>query len=141
MKIFGLPARETLGQGMGPLTARAVYLRAALHPRLTVNENLIEVNPTATLLQLFSGKLAGRYKRSAASGAARLDILNQLPELRFAPGAWREDALVNDHKFDALICAYTGYLFSRGACISPPSELVAKDGWIWVPSKSPAVRI
>jgi predicted RNase H-like nuclease len=129
--------RETLGQGMGPLTARAAYLTRALASTHRLNENLIEVYPKATLTQLFEHKTAGRYKRSAGSPDTRLEILNSLPDLRFAPGAWREHGLANDHKFDAVICAYTAYLWTRGACAPPPADGVAReDGWIWFPSKA-----
>jgi predicted RNase H-like nuclease len=131
----GIPPREALGQGMGPLTARAVYLRGALQPEFVLGDNLFEVFPKATIARLCGDKLAGRYKRSAASAAARLDILDRLPELRFAPGAWREDGLANDHKFDAVMCAFTGYLIARGACLPPPDPVVAADGWIWIPEK------
>jgi len=131
----GVQPREALGQGMGPLTARAVFLRLALSPTFSPGDNLFEVFPKASIAQLCGDKLAGRYKRSAASSAARLQILEQLPELRFAPGAWREDGLANDHKFDAVIAAYTGYLIARGACIAPPDPVVAGDGWIWIPEK------
>jgi hypothetical protein len=48
----GLQPRESLGQGMGPLAARAAYLRRVLSPRLRLHENLIEVHPPATLLRL-----------------------------------------------------------------------------------------
>lgn len=129
--------RETLGQGMGPLTARASYLQRALRSHFTVGENLIEVYPKASLTRLVGTKLARGYKRSATAASARLEILNRLDELRFGLRAWREAALSNDHKFDAIICAYTGYLFSRGACEPPPgdvSHLVREDGWIWAPA-------
>ncbi len=128
--------RETLGQGMGPLTARATYLLRALSPTFRLEDNLIEVYPKATLHQLFGEKLARAYKRSAESPAARLEILNALPELRFGPGAWKQDALDNDHKFDAIVCAYTAYLYSRGACLAPAEDVVARDGWIWMPARA-----
>ncbi len=130
-----LALRETLGQGMGPLTARGVYLRRALSPTFRLDDNLIEVDPKATLRQLVGDKLARRYKRSATAADARGQILEQLPELRFAAGAWRQDGFDNDHKFDAVLCAFTAYLYARGACIPPPSPLVAEDGWIWVPQR------
>jgi predicted RNase H-like nuclease len=127
--------RETLGQGMGPLAARAAYLTRALAGTHSLNDNLIEVYPKATLTQLFSPRIAGRYKRSAESPRTRLDILNQLDDLSFAPGAWREDGLANDHKFDAIVCAYTAYLWWRGRCVQPTSQVVLDDGWIWFPEK------
>ncbi|HXU70079.1 MAG TPA: DUF429 domain-containing protein [Polyangia bacterium] len=129
--------RETLGQGMGPLTARAAYLTRALAATHRLNENLIEVYPKATLTQLFAARTAGRYKRSGDSPQTRLEILNALTDLRFAPGAWREHGLANDHKFDAIVCAYTAYLWSRGACLEPAEPVVRDDGWIWFPEKQP----
>jgi predicted RNase H-like nuclease len=128
--------RETLGQGMGPLAARGAYLTRALVPTHTLNENLIEVYPKATITQLFSSKIAGRYKRSAESPKTRLAIFNALPDLTFAPGAWREDGLANDHKFDAIICAYTAYLWWKGRCVQPSSDVVFNDGWIWFPERA-----
>lgn len=128
--------RETLGQGMGPLAARGVWLARALSDTHRLNDNLIEVYPKATLTQLFGARLAARYKRSAESPRARLDILNSLTDLSFAPGAWREDGLANDHKFDAVICAYTAYLWASGRCVQPVSQVVLEDGWIWFPEKA-----
>jgi predicted nuclease with RNAse H fold len=128
--------RETLGQGMGPLTARAAFLTRALATTHRLDENLIEVYPKATITQLFSPKVAGQYKRSAQSPRVRLEILNLLPELGFAPGAWREHGLANDHKFDAVICAYTGHLWATGRCVAPPPAAPPEDGWIWFPRRS-----
>ena len=36
---YGIVPRETFGQGMGPLTARAHYLRRALGPEFELNRN------------------------------------------------------------------------------------------------------
>ena len=130
---FKILPRETLGQGMGPLASRGSYLLRALAGTHTLNENLIEVYPKATITQLFTPRLAGRYKRSADSPRTRLEILNRLTDLSFAPGAWREDGLANDHKFDAIICAYTAYLWWQGRCERPTSDVVLQDGWIWFP--------
>jgi predicted RNase H-like nuclease len=128
--------RETLGQGMGPLTARGQYLTRALRSRYQLNENLIEVYPKATLTKLFPEDVA-QYKRSARSRDIRLRILNKLSSvLTFAPGQWREHAIDNDHKFDAIICAYTAYLWWRDECVQPPSDVVREDGWIWFPKSA-----
>jgi predicted nuclease with RNAse H fold len=132
---FKILPRETLGQGMGPLASRGTYLLRALAEKYSLNDNLIEVYPKATITQLFTPRIAGRYKRSADSPKTRLDILNQLTDLTFAPGAWREDGLANDHKFDAIICAYTAFLWSRGRCEPPASQIVRDDGWIWFPRR------
>jgi predicted nuclease with RNAse H fold len=125
--------RETLGQGMGPLTARGQYLTRALRGAYQLNENLIEVYPKATLTKLFPEDVA-QYKRSGRSRDVRLKILNKLSTvLTFGPGQWREHAIENDHKFDAIICAYTAYLWSRGECVEPPNDVLRDDGWIWFP--------
>jgi predicted RNase H-like nuclease len=132
---FKILPRETLGQGMGPLASRGSYLLRALAGTHQLNQNLIEVYPKATITQLFTPRIAGRYKRSAESPKTRLEILNQLSDLSFAPGVWREDGLANDHKFDAIMCAYTAYLWWRGRCEPPLDEVVLDDGWIWFPRK------
>jgi predicted RNase H-like nuclease len=120
---------------MGPLAARGVYLARALADTHRLNEALIEVYPKASITQLFSKEVARVYKRSAKAPKTRLDIFNQLRGLSFAPGAWREDGLANDHKFDAVICAYTAFLWSRGECEPPPDTTVLDDGWIWFPKR------
>jgi predicted nuclease with RNAse H fold len=127
--------RETLGQGMGPLTARAQYLTRALHQHYRLNENLIEVYPKATLTKLFPDETR-KYKRHPEERNTRLKMLNQLHLLTFGPGQWREHAIDNDHKFDAIICAYTAYLWWRGECVDPPNPTIRDDGWIWFPKSS-----
>lgn len=174
---FGITPRETLGQGMGPLTARMAYLRRALSGVYTLNQNLLEVYPKATLTQLFpdatpekpanggpagaarvvyrdgngqavrllggqdpsrmtQSQVARLYKRSGHALPTRARVLEELP-LRFGPGQWREFAVQNDHQFDALICAYTAYLWNRDGWELPadPQQVFAEDGWIWFPPK------
>jgi predicted nuclease with RNAse H fold len=130
----GVLPRETLGQGMGPLTARAAHLLRALADRFRLNENVIEVYPKATLALLSLGE---PYKKRPD---ARLRILARIPDLTFAPGVWREECVQSDHTFDAILCAYTGYLFARDGW-SLPAETAAvfdRDGWIWVPPEGEA---
>jgi predicted nuclease with RNAse H fold len=125
----GILARETLGQGMGPLAARAAHLLRALAPKFRLNDNLIEVYPRATLhLSGFREPYKKRVDR-------RIDILASLGDLSFGPGVWREECRQSDHIFDAVLCAYTGYLRQRDAWqISPwAADQVDPQGWIWVP--------
>ncbi len=126
---LGILPRETLGQGMGPLTARAAYLVRALRDLFSLNDNLIEVYPRATLELL---GLRGRYKKQVDK---RIEILARLPDLSFAPRVWREECRKSDHVFDAIICAYTGYLWSRDGWQLPAeaAAVLQVDGWIWVP--------
>lgn len=126
--------RETLGQGMGPLTARATYLVRSLATHYRLHENLIEVFPRATLSLLFGAQIAARYKRSGLSAQTRLGILARMENITFLPGVWRERAVSNDHAFDALLCAYTAYLFSTGQCDMPATDLQKEDGWIYIPN-------
>lgn len=125
----GVLPRETLGQGMGPLTARAAHLLRALADRFRLNDNLIEVYPKATLQLLgFREPYKKRVDR-------RIEILAMMPDLSFGPGVWREKCRQSDHAFDAVMCAYTGYLWSRDGW-QLPSDVRASmlgDGWIWVP--------
>jgi predicted nuclease with RNAse H fold len=125
----GILPRETLGQGMGPLTARAAHLLRALADRFRLNENLIEVYPRATL------ELLGFREPYKKRVDRRVEILAELPELTFAPGVWREECRKSDHVFDAVICAYTGYLWSRDDWQLPAdtASSLLEDGWIWVP--------
>jgi hypothetical protein len=48
---------------------------------------------------------------------------------------WREECRQSDHVFDAVLCAYTGYLRARdGWRISPlAGDPIDPQGWIWVP--------
>lgn len=130
----GLLARETLGQGMGPLAARAAHLVRALAPHFRLNDNLIEVYPRATL------ELSGFHEPYKKRIDRRIDILAALPDLSFGPGVWREECRQSDHVFDAVLCAYTGYLRERdGWTISPlAADQLDPQGWIWVPPEPPA---
>ena len=132
----GILPRETLGQGMGPLTARAAHLTRALAPLYRLNHNLIEVYPKATIWKLLGEETARTYKRHHAQAAVRLaKILRELPSLTFGPGQWRERGVHNDHMFDAVICAYTAYLWARDDWQLPVEgrDVFAVDGWIWTP--------
>lgn len=137
----GILPRETLGQGMGPLTARAAFLTRALAAHYRLNENLIEVYPKATLWKLLGANVARSYKRHHAQAAVRLaKVLGELPGLSFGPGQWRERGVQNDHLFDAVICAYTAHLWARDRWQLPEAgrDVFSVDGWIWTPPRSAA---
>lgn len=155
----GLQPRESLGQGMGPLAARAAYLRRVLSPRLRLHENLIEVHPPATLLRLVGEGVVRRLGVGPAdeSWALRRRVLEDLrPPLRF-DYVWPDIVVRSPHVFEAVIAAYTAFLWSaqawqgpgdvrpaseeRAAVVRDPldaaldglGELWLADGWIWVP--------
>jgi predicted nuclease with RNAse H fold len=136
-KRRGVLPRETLGQGMGPLTARARHLVRALEAHYRLDENLIEVYPKATVQLLFSPEVARGYKRDAPAYETRQRILAGIPELEFGPrtGMQREHCFANDHCFDALICAYTAFRWTRDGWQRPAEHepVWNADGWIWTP--------
>lgn len=134
----GLAPREALGQGTGPLAARAAHLSRALADRFRLNDNLIEVSPKATLTALGFSR---PYKKHLHERQTRAEILESLaPGLRFGPGVWREVCVQNDHLFDAVICAFTGYLWARDGWMERDtvSPILRRDGWIWVPPAAAA---
>jgi uncharacterized protein DUF429 len=141
----GLAPREALGQGTGPLAARAAHLGRALADRFRLNDNLIEVSPKATLTAL---GFTRPYKKHLHEQETRARILETLsPELDFGPGVWREVCVQSDHLFDAVICAFTGFLWARDGWTETDTAARALnrdglrddrrddriDGWIWVP--------
>ena len=124
-----------VGSTVGPVAARGVQLRRRLAGiGFALNENLLEVSPMATMAALAGPRRARRVKRDPDVWTSRAEMLTSLGDLQFAPhsGFSREEALASDHVFDALIAAYTGYLWARAGCPLPPAEL-ADDGWIWAP--------
>ena len=129
LRSRGVLARETMGQSMGPVAARAAHLVRALAPAFRLNDNLIEVYPRATL------ELLGFREPYKKRVDRRIDILASLRDMSFGPGIWREECRQSDHIFDAVLCAYTGYLRTRdGWRISTPADdAVDPQGWIWVP--------
>jgi hypothetical protein len=60
-------------------------------------------------------------------------------QLRFGPGVWRELCVQSDHLFEAVICAFTGFLWARDGWSLPVTASARdagerlRDGWIWTP--------
>jgi hypothetical protein len=135
----GLLPRGHLGMSTGPIAARASHLRRVLAGRgFGFNENLIEVSPRATVHALFGARKARGYKRDADPWETRAAIVESLDDIRFAPTSRlsKEEVLRNDHCFEALLSAYTGYLRERDGWTLPTDadpEMLAADGWIWAP--------
>jgi predicted nuclease with RNAse H fold len=138
-RVHQIMPRETLGQGMGPLTARAAHLgRALARHGYALNENLLEVYPKATIAKLWGVRAAQTYKRRADTWTTRAEILEKLRgELEFAPKSRmaKEQCLQSDHCFDAVMCAYTAYLWAKHGWTLPTEHrgVFEIDGWIWTP--------
>ncbi|WP_428263515.1 DUF429 domain-containing protein [Haliangium sp.] len=131
----GLIPRDALGLGTGPIAARAMHLRKRLAGLgYTLHRDLLEVSPRATVQALFGPREARGYKRDADPWHTRAAIVEGLSDLRFAPSSRlsREEVLRNDHCFEALLSAYTAYLWARDGW-TLPEGVYADDGWIWAP--------
>lgn len=147
-----LQPREALGQGMGPLAARAAYLRRALSPKLRLNENLIEVHPRATLIRLFGDREERRTRHGTTTQTweVRKQMLGQLVEGVAFDRVWPDLVVRNVHVFHAVVSAFTAYFWAREGWRGPEDMLAAgaeqlaqavdelgdlwlEDGWIWAP--------
>ncbi len=154
----GLQPREAMGQGTGPLAARAQYVRRLLSPRLRLHENLIEVHPRATLRRLFGEKRERQARRGVAPNVRELRkrMLVEMGEgLRFRY-VWPELVVRNMHVFHAVVSGFTAHLWAvqrwtpAGQLAPPPrhgdtgptvAEAAVRDlgfgwledGWIWTP--------
>lgn len=126
--------KESVGQSCGPVANRAHHLARRLAGLgFSRHENLIEVSPRATVTALFDADRARGYKRDADPWHTRAGILEDL-QLVFSPSSRlaREQTLANDHCFEALLSAYTAYLFaSHGWQL--PGDVFGADGWIFAP--------
>ncbi len=135
---LGIVAREGLGQGTGPLAARAAHLlRRARRP----------LSPQRERHRGFSQGDAGRAR---ARHAVQEDPARTWGPTPHSGGAGRRAALrprrpqrelciQSDHLFEAVICAYTGFLWARDGWVLPPAARPRedaerlRDGWIWTP--------
>jgi hypothetical protein len=131
----GLLPMSALGVGTGAIAARAHQLGRRLRGAgYELHKNLLEVSPAATIAALCGPRSARGYKRDADPWRTRATILERFTDLSFAPQSRmaREDVLRNDHCFDAVISAYTAYLWARDGW-ETPTGIFAEDGWITAP--------
>lgn len=131
----GLLPLAQLGATNGAIAARAGQLRRRLRAvGYRMHENLIEVSPAATVAALCGARAGRGYKRDADAWRTKAGILDTL-QLTFAPQSRfaREDALRNDHCFDAMLAAYTAYLWARDEWPAP-TGVFADDGWVYAPA-------
>ncbi len=131
----GLLPHSSLGATNSAITARATHLRRRLHGAgYQLHGNLLEVSPAATIAALCGPRVARGYKRDADPWVTRASVLEGIADLTFAPQSRmaREDVLRNDHCFDAVISAYTAYLWARDGW-ETPTGVFAEDGWVFAP--------
>lgn len=124
--------------GPSPLVrGRALHLRRRLQGLgFALNQTLYEVSPRATVAALFGRDAAQGYKRDADPWLTRAKILAGLP-IDFAPGSRfaREEVLQYDHRFDALLGAFTAWQRDCYGWTIPADfiDIANEDGWIWTP--------
>lgn len=131
----GLLPLSAIGHTSGAIAARASQLRRRLRGvGFELHANLLEVSPPATVAALCGPRAARGYKRDADPWHTRALILEQLHDLSFAPQSRmaREDVLQSDHCFDAVLSAYTAYLWARDGWPTPDG-CFTDDGWIVAP--------
>ncbi len=132
----GVIPRDLMGKGNGPIAARASQLRRRLQPMgYTLNDNLIEVSPRATVHALFGPDKARGYKRDGDPWETRASIVEGLDTVfALSSRLSREEVLRNDHCFEALLSAYSAFLRQRDGWTKPndaDDELWDRDGLIW----------
>jgi hypothetical protein len=131
----GLLPLSTMNATNSAIAARAGQLRRRLRGAgYTLHGNLLEVSPSATVAALCGVRAARGYKHDADPWRTRAQILERFTDLAFAPQSRlaREDVLRNDHCFDAVIAAYTAYLWARDGW-EHPGGVFDDDGWIVAP--------
>lgn len=114
IKGLGAPPLPTMR--IGQIATRGTALRRYLE-RQPESMDVIEVYPAATLKQL-------SVPRAKAE-----------THLRSILGGKDAASPRNPHELDAVIAAYTGWLYLTNRVIKPKSEpgYDPEDGWIWVP--------
>jgi hypothetical protein len=131
----GLLPLSGIGHTSGAIAARAGQIRRRLRGLgFELHANLLEVSPPATVAALCGPRAARGYKRDADPWQTRALILERLSDLSFAPQSRmaREDVLQSDHCFDAVLSAYTAYLWARDGWPTPDG-CFTDDGWIVAP--------
>ncbi|HEY0194402.1 MAG TPA: DUF429 domain-containing protein [Kofleriaceae bacterium] len=131
----GLLPLSAIGHTNGAIASRAGQLRRRLRGAgFELHRNLLEVSPSATVTALCGPRTARGYKRDADPWQTRAMILEGFDDLSFAPQSRmaREEVLQSDHSFDAVISAYTAYLWARDGWPTPDG-CFGEDGWIAAP--------
>ncbi len=153
---LGVQPREALGQGTGPLAARAAFLRRRLSPRLRLHENLIEVEPAATLQQWLGPERTRALYHGDTSRIweQRKRSLHALAQGLSFEYVWPEMVVRNVHVFHAVVCALTASLWAAGqeltceavaqgeqgdptaaAAAAALGTMWLEDGWIAIPRR------
>ena len=132
----GLLPLSSLGAANGAIAARAGQLRrrlrgAGFELHRNLARGLARRDDRGAVRRARRARLQAR-RRSVGAPARRSSSGSR--DLSFAPQSRmaREDVLRNDHCFDAVIGAYTAYLWARDGW-PVPEGCFGEDGWIIAP--------
>lgn len=125
---------HTLGSNMAPLAARAQFIRRRL------DLNCIEVFPKLTVWRLGTKLKVPKshlrfHKHLVGGDESRKVFLQHLSE-REGVFIYQQDMksmVENNHAFESLICAYTGFLKFMNQTESRPEGFPKREAWIEFP--------
>lgn len=134
-ETFTLP--HAMGANSAPLVARALFLAKR------VKAKILEANPKVTIWRV------GRYlklqkshlmfhRHSVGGDESRLALLSALSEHNVV-FVYKEDIksmYLNNHSFEAFICALTGFFKFKGLTEKPPKGFPSDESWIEIPIKN-----
>lgn len=127
---------HALGSNLAPLTARAMYLSKR------IKSKTIETNPKIAVFRLSTelkiSKLHGKFHKHAHGGDESRDIILKALADQKNLFVYRQDhrsMVENNHAFEAMICAYMGYLKFLGHTQARPKDFPAKEAWVELPRR------
>ncbi len=132
-----LEIQQAMGANLAPLTARAHFIQRRLE--IPFFEVATKVSVFRLGLKLSVGKSHLLNYRSATRGEeARRIFLNALVD-RTGIFIYQQDlkALIESyHSFDALVCAFMGYVHQSGKTEPAPEDFPTPAGWVMFPKST-----
>lgn len=129
-----LEIQQALGANLAPLTARAHFIQRRLD--LPSFEVATKVSVLRMGLKLHVSKSHLLNYRSTTSGEEARRVFLQALCDKTGLFIYQQDlkSLIDSyHAFDALICAFIGYLHFQEKTEAPPSDFPKSAGWSWFP--------
>lgn len=127
-----MDVQHALGSNLGPVTVRAMFIARRLQvrcievlPKLAVWRLGQEFKVNKTHLKVYRNAVGGNEGREAFLKALNIFLYEQD----------RLALIDNFHAFDALICAYVGYLEFLGKTEARPPGFPKKEAWVTSPKK------
>lgn len=132
-----LEIQQALGANLAPMTARAHFIQR----RLDIPS--FEIAPKVSVLRLGQklhiGKTHLLNYRSTTSGEEARRIFLQALSDKTGLFIYQQDLktlIESYHAFDALICAFVGFLHYQEKTQEAPSDFPKASGWAWFPKNT-----